>query len=730
MTLLIANEDQSTVITVGETLTITSSVSSTGHVDRWHGSTNLGRTAITASQTKVFGPYLYPMRFNIVCQTGSINFTSAEKNDAINEFAEDLIRAELAASSGSSLVGFIQSGTGAVARDVEDKLRETITPFDFGAAGDGVTDDTAALQAVIDNYKREGLDLSTPSSAASALAGITPVVIDLAGKDYTISASLDFSDLYYVTFSNGRIIADDSATWASDFMLYIAKPQETDIYRDMKIRNLTFENMVIDGNLVANCVYLENTYEVTISDSIVIGWKDGGYGVRTSQSLGTPITKNTHLKLLNVTASQKELASVIETWVTTSGTAISIRTYDCMLENCAAYACDVAIEIDDQISCQLVNCHTFTKASQYCLKLGENAQHVALTNFFSDTGIVEIRSFAHTFSGCLFTANSTVRLIATSPNETSAGLIVSSSLFSKQPEFLTEGDGTWSAEPKSEWLGNRTTTGAAIRGMGRVLVCRGNKSTPSIRFNDVDVVDVSTGFYSPGAGEVAYSANNATVFTIDSYGSTIYGHDSNIGVGGANPKVQLHGLAGGEALLASTRWNTTAGAFAGGGGQLAVGRSRSGVIGSYAALENGDGLGRFAFFGDNGTDISKIGGAIRAEASGNWAAASSPTNVIIQTVPSGSTTATDRLKVESNGDIDNLTGVYKIAGTQVVGPQDTGWTASTGTPNKAAYATYAGQTASADYVQAEAQATDDAAKANSQRIKAIEDAMRTHGLIN
>lgn len=127
----------------------------------------------------------------------------------------------ITASSGSSLVGYLPVGTGAVATTVQVKLREVVSVKDFGAVGNGVVDDTANIQNAI-NYCTA--DPNNPKSLFFPAGDyrITTGFSTITCKNFRIYGDGRGVEVFTVGVDNqgaSRIVydgVDSAATWVFD----------------------------------------------------------------------------------------------------------------------------------------------------------------------------------------------------------------------------------------------------------------------------------------------------------------------------------------------------------------------------------------------------------------------------------------------------------------------------------------------------------------------------------
>lgn len=103
----------------------------------------------------------------------------------------------LVSSAGSSVIGFIQAGAGAIKRWLQDKMRAKVSVEDFGAVGDGVTDDTAAILAALASF---GATAGTLEFERSFYKITAPILVSLSGMKLVAKSPLGA----YLLTSNGQ----------------------------------------------------------------------------------------------------------------------------------------------------------------------------------------------------------------------------------------------------------------------------------------------------------------------------------------------------------------------------------------------------------------------------------------------------------------------------------------------------------------------------------------------
>ena len=172
----------------------------------------------------------------------------------------------------ASEVQYDPAGTGAVATTVQAKLRETVSVRDFGAVGDGVTDDTAAIQAAIDYLSPLGGTLHIPKGA---------YIVSDANADnacLTVTAPIQFlgDGAFYTSIQPAAGVAGTVST-------ILVNPNSSYDQTLMSFRNLSIGNLnngTRQGNHGIYCLTLnagQNLPKFTVENCSI--QQGGGYAI-------------------------------------------------------------------------------------------------------------------------------------------------------------------------------------------------------------------------------------------------------------------------------------------------------------------------------------------------------------------------------------------------------------------------------------------------------------------
>ena len=362
----------------------------------------------------------------------------------------------------SSLTGadiaYTPAGTVAVASTIQAKVREHITPADFGAVGNGTTDDTSAIQAAIDHA--ESL-CDAISVEGDVVAG--GVVVDLAGKLYAITDTLTVDK--NIKLQNGSLVATQAMTGttaSSTFMLKIRSGA----------KRMCVDGVDFDGGLSGTTKYADlievNAERVSLSN--IMGIHFPSYGIRYIEGQESRTTNVTLREWL-----YSEAGTTDDTLRTAK--AFSVEDADMMLTNCTGaqslYPFYVSGSLNQFVGCHAYNGGDLTPSVEAHSVYIDNADNNVFTGCYFDNGNVYIKtSFNHTITGCHFQKNangsndSGIFIDTATTGENVAGLNVVGCMFngtfaSDVIEFGTSASGTYVHDIflKLMWVGNYKSNG-------------------------------------------------------------------------------------------------------------------------------------------------------------------------------------------------------------------------------------------------------------------------------
>ena len=177
---------------------------------------------------------------------------------------------------------FTQDGTGAVTRSWSSKLKDVVSVKDFGAVGDGVTDDTVAIQAALDSGATEvvmppGIYITTgveikAASTIEVFKGVGNATLKLTTGASRIALEVK------KTFVRVSDLIITSTGTSADGNSTVGVKQESIAYthyKNLRVTNFSLRGMqIIQGvyNTFENLTIQGCTYGLSLEASLVNGY--------------------------------------------------------------------------------------------------------------------------------------------------------------------------------------------------------------------------------------------------------------------------------------------------------------------------------------------------------------------------------------------------------------------------------------------------------------------------
>lgn len=203
-------------------------------------------------------------------------------------------------SPNASGIEYVPPGTGAIATTVQSKLRETISVKDFGAVGDGVTDDLAAFNAAIASIVN--------NAASPPYSGGNTILVPQG--TYYLSGQLSISKqiiLRGVTTPDGNawsgsILKFATGTTGIRIYDYRTSPVGTDA-GGTTIENLTIRTTRNTAVQEANCHGVHADTRFTVRNCVVTYFGDCGINI-VATSGGSPNGNANNWRIDNVRCAE------------------------------------------------------------------------------------------------------------------------------------------------------------------------------------------------------------------------------------------------------------------------------------------------------------------------------------------------------------------------------------------------------------------------------------------